>query len=113
MRTVFLGLKELVDKKSATMYEAIKICLREHGLTITSITALGTDGTNSMVGRTNGLVGLLLRDQPRAIDMHCGCHLTALGAKDSFGPDVQFQSIEKLVNKVTSHFSFSTDIFPR
>ena len=111
VKTVFLGLKELRDKKSVTMYQHAKISLNEHRLAIQDVAALGTDGTNSMVGRNNGLVGLMLRENPVALDFHCGAHVTALGAKDSFAPDLQFQEIEKLVNKVRCQWTVGYCIF--
>ncbi|XP_066985911.1 SCAN domain-containing protein 3-like [Macrobrachium rosenbergii] len=73
----------LVPLKNATaenVHKTVKDCLEEDSLDIHKMIGIGTDGANSMVGRTHSLITLLRQDNPEVTLIKCVCHSLHLAA---------------------------------
>ena len=60
----FYRLVPLENATAETVYRNVKDCLEEDNLDILNLIGIGTDGANSMVGRTHSLITLLRQDNP-------------------------------------------------
>ena len=87
INTQYLGIMQVERGTSANIYAALKQCVLEYsGFSwenfMSMIVAIGSDGAATMVGKSKGLYGLLLRDVPSALSVHCMAHRLELSLKD-------------------------------
>ncbi|KAJ8037614.1 hypothetical protein HOLleu_18474 [Holothuria leucospilota] len=74
VKTTFLKVACVDDGKALTLYQTMCKVLQEYKIPIKKITGLGIDGASVMLSDRNGVCGLLHRDNPFAVALHCVCH---------------------------------------
>ncbi|XP_022891228.1 uncharacterized protein LOC111406189 [Olea europaea var. sylvestris] len=62
------------DTCAQSLKDVIDAMFSTHGLSISSLRGRGYDGANNMSGEFNGLKALILRENPRAMYVHCFAH---------------------------------------
>ena len=84
LQTKFLFVRNLLkDSHSAnaiTIHNNIMEGLRSLDIDTEKFASICTDGAAVMVGRKNGLAGLLRKSLPKILTFHCICHKLALAA---------------------------------
>ena len=76
--TLFLSDVFLEKGDGVTIAEAIKKELSDRGVVFSKVMGLGTDGATVMTGQNMGVTGLLLRENPQMLNVHCLAHRVAL-----------------------------------
>ena len=78
VQTSFLALEQLCDGSSNSIVQCLKDIMEKHGLNMSNLAALGSDGASAMVGIHNGVSAQLKREQPTLISVHCVAHRLSL-----------------------------------
>ena len=71
VQTSFLALEQLCDGSSNSIVQCLKDTMVKHGLNMSNLAALGSDGASAMVGIHNGVSAQLKCEQPT---LHCVAH---------------------------------------
>ena len=76
--THYLTNVQVVDGTGQTMAKTVKEELLKRGVNLSKIRGLGADGATAVVGQNRGLTGLLKRENPAIVNVHCIAHRIAL-----------------------------------
>ncbi|MCO5579656.1 hypothetical protein L7F22_033513 [Adiantum nelumboides] len=98
--TKFVKLVEVKDGKAKSMHDSLLGVLKELGLPLHNMTAMGFDGAAAMLGRKTGLISLLKKDVPHVMGIHCIAHREALVVKDACECFGEFKQVDQFANKV-------------
>ena len=80
----FVALKECPNGKAQGITGAITLAMDEKDQNWKDKTAcLGTYGANVMLGQHGGIFGILKKDTPSLISVHCIAHKLELGLQDT------------------------------
>lgn len=101
---VFDEIIGLFPLKSTTTAKDIKHgideILKKMAISPANLTAITTDGAASMVGKRNGLVALMKKDNPKLISLQCIIHQENLLAKSGIAQAKPFaDTVMKIINK--------------
>ena len=92
------------DTKGETVYNTFKEYLSDKGIPLSNIMSAAVDGAPSMVGRYRGFLGLLKKDLPSVVTIHCVIHRQHLVAKNlSNRLHDSLQLVIDAVNKIRSN----------
>lgn len=94
------------NESSLAIYDKIKSCLNNLGLSVEQITAFSADNANVNYGNKNSVFTKLKNDNKYIIKANCNCHVIHNAAK--YGCRKLSFDVETLVNKIYSEFSCST-----
>lgn len=70
----FLGLLEIERATANDLYKSIIEYLRQIGIPLKNLIAIGTDGANNLCGRNHSVYTLLKGDIPNLQLVRCTCH---------------------------------------
>ena len=77
-KTRFITNLSVPDGSGKTIADAISTVLLEYGVPPEKIIALGSDGASVMTGNKKGVTGLMHRQSPHMVNIHCIAHRLAL-----------------------------------
>lgn len=80
-----IGLYGIPSQDAATVVEAIRDALTRCDLSMDKCRGQGFDGAANMSGIYNGVSALILKQQPKAIFVHCAAHCLDLAVHDLTG----------------------------
>ncbi|XP_078608598.1 zinc finger protein 862-like [Branchiostoma floridae x Branchiostoma japonicum] len=72
--TTFLRCEKVADGKADTLYRTMLAILGGYDIPVRKVLGLGIDGAAVMASDINGVTGLLHRDNPYTVAIHCVCH---------------------------------------
>lgn len=78
MKTTFLKCVKVDDGKAMTVHAATKAVLADYHVPDEKVTGLGSDGASAMSSELAGVNGLMKRDNPFCVFVHCVAHRLAL-----------------------------------
>ena len=96
-KTFFLKIVALQDGKSPTIVEAIESWLTQKLLSVNNVSSFGSDGAAAMIA------GVLQRQNPNLLSVHCICHQLALAASQAAA---EITYVKKLKDILSSLFYF-------
>ena len=82
---------------------ALEASLAKAGLSLAQCLAFSSDNASVMTGRHKGVLGILKQENPNIHGMGCGCHLSALAAKEG-GKALQAFNPEDFLIDLYYHF---------
>ena len=103
VKTEFLQDVQIIDGKADTIFHATKNVI-ENKLGIDNLSAFGSDGCNTMIGRKNGVATKIKELKPEVINIHCHNHRLALAAKDSFESIPMFRDLDDTITHVYKYY---------
>jgi hypothetical protein len=77
-KTRFVTNRQVENGTAVTLKAEIMEEMASRGVPVSKLVALGSDGAAAMTGRGKGVTGLLLREQPHLLNVHCVAHRLAL-----------------------------------
>ena len=77
-KTRFLTNVDIPDGTGKILSSVILSVLQEYDVPSEKIIALGSDGASAMTGKINGLTGMMRRQNPHMVNIHCIAHRLAL-----------------------------------
>ena len=83
----FLGFWDVATTDGETLCLKIQEILSQLGINLTMLRAQAYDGASNMRGRYSGVATRIKELEPRAIYIHCYCHLLNLSLQDSCTSD--------------------------
>ena len=102
----FLAMIELKECNADAICNALKKCLKDNGLDLQKLLAIGTDNASVMTGINNGVYAKLKKDIPRLILIRCVCHSLQLAVSHAAAECLP-RNIEFLVRETYNWFSHS------
>ena len=99
---VFLGFFETSKTDSNTLYQLIKDALLRLGLNISGLRGQGYDGGSNMAGKVNGLQQRILRENSKALYIHCVGHQLNLVCQDACNEYTVVSHAISIVNKIVT-----------
>ena len=104
----FVALKECPNGKAQGITEAITLAMDEKDQNWKNKTAcLGTDGASVMVGQHGGVFGILKRDIPSLISVHCIAHNLELGLQDTLKAIPLFREVKEMLQGMWKYYKYS------
>lgn len=100
-------LENAESANAETLYKLVKQKLVELGLDSDKLSGVSTDGASVMVGKREGLVTKLKRDNPSLLAIHCICHRLALACVDTNSDLSYMKEVEGHVTHVWKLFHYS------
>lgn len=82
--TSFLNLIPVVKATGKDLFEALKSCLEQSGLSLTNCIGYASDGASAMVGEHDSVWSRIKAASPNCILIKCICHSLALCIKHAF-----------------------------
>ncbi len=76
--THFAANRDLQNGSGQSIASEIISQVQEWGIPMSQVIGFGTDGANAMVGRKQGATGLLLKENPTLLNIHCVAHRLVL-----------------------------------
>ncbi|XP_078607889.1 zinc finger protein 862-like [Branchiostoma floridae x Branchiostoma japonicum] len=108
VKTRFLQLEQIEGSSNAeNIYQALLSCLEKHGIPVSKVCGLGTDGAAVMVGRQNGVAALLKRENPHAYTTHCSAHRHALAVSQAAANHPYLRRVQNTVGALHTYFARS------
>ena len=111
----FLGVKHVVDTRSASLKTVLDAMFVKYNLSMSRLRGQGYDGASNMRGELHGLKTLVLADNPHAFYVHCFAHQLQLVVvavvKGVLGVGNFFGHINKIVNMVSSSCRYCKDVY--
>ncbi|CAH1245743.1 ZNF862 [Branchiostoma lanceolatum] len=101
--TTFLKCAKVEDGKAATIYQKTLDILQEYNIPLRKVLGLGMDGAAVMSSDLNGVTGLLHRDNPFTVAVHCVCHRLHLAAAQGTNGIPQMKSASLLVDSIYNY----------
>ena len=108
VHTFFLALKELRDGTAPAVTESLKETVSQYGLTTERVAAMGSDGAAVMVGRENGVVARLAKEQPSLVNIHCVAHRLALAVSEAADTVAPVKRFKGFVGSLFTYFHRSS-----
>ena len=104
----FKGLKPCPNAKAPGIMEAINsamtnVCKNWKEKTV----ALGSDGTNVMVGEVGGVYALFKKDIPHLIKVHCIAHRLELAFADTVKAIKELEEAKSMLQSIWKHYHYS------
>ncbi|MCO5556941.1 hypothetical protein L7F22_010496 [Adiantum nelumboides] len=106
--TSFYGMIRTHDSSAQGIYATLMLEMEKANLDITKLTAFGSDGCSTMVGRKKGVATLLKQMNPRLTSIHCVAHRTNLATSDTSKKVPYAKQVDQLINAIANHFSSSS-----
>ncbi|MCO5611068.1 hypothetical protein L7F22_065318 [Adiantum nelumboides] len=106
--TLFYGMIRTHDSSAQGIYATLMLEMEKANLDITKLTAFGSDGCSTMVGRKKGVATLLKQMNPRLTSIHCVAHRTNLATSDTSKKVPYAKQVDQLINAIANHFSSSS-----
>ena len=107
MRNEFLKILELTKSDAKSIFESVKGYFSGNNL-YTKISSLCTDGAPVMCSTLNGLAGLLKRDLPGLVSVHCFAHKINLVSKDILEQFTELKLLNSTIYSLCKLFKKST-----
>ncbi|XP_070550531.1 uncharacterized protein C17orf113-like [Ptychodera flava] len=112
-RTIFIGNYTVLNGTAQTVADKILSVIGDHGIEISKVMGLGSDGAPVMTGRHNS-VGVRLKHQNvYLIRVHCATHRLALAAADASRGVKKVTEYKKTVNNIFNFFKYSATRYHR
>ncbi|XP_035673668.1 zinc finger protein 862-like [Branchiostoma floridae] len=105
--TTFLKCEKVNDGKAPTIYGTTRAVLDNYGIPVRKVLGLGMDGAAVMSSDMNGVTGLLHRDNPFALAVHCVCHRLQLAVSQAAKNIPQIKSTSLLVDSIYNYIMLS------
>lgn len=103
----FLTYKAVIETTGEGLYQIILDVLRDNNLDLQNCRGQGYDNGANMKGKNKGVQARLMRDNPRAFYMPCGCHSLNLVVGDSATSCLESTSFFGTVQRLYVFFSAS------
>lgn len=107
-KTVFAGIIQLSGCSAQDIVDAIVKFYADHGLDLSKMVMLTSDGASVMLGKHKGVTALLKRQIPHLTEQHCVAHREDLGIDDACDDVPLMKEVETLLRTVYSMFSRSS-----
>ncbi|XP_077983943.1 uncharacterized protein C17orf113-like [Glandiceps talaboti] len=112
-RTIFIGNYTVLNGTAETVADKMLEVLGDHGIEISKVMGLGSDGASVMTGRHNGVGVRLKRQNVYLIHVHCVAHRLALAAADASRSVKKITEYKKTVNNIFNFFKYSATRYQR
>ena len=112
--TRFLDMPIVNVGTACNLFDALKLCLSNHGLDFSKCLAFMSDTTNVMKGVRSGVQKLIRNQYPHVFDVGCICHLADLAVKSGMGVlpvDIDQLFVHVLSIPVKGSKNFVTSIY--
>ena len=104
----FAALKECPNGKAQGITEAITLAMDEIDRNWKDRNAcLGTDGATLMVGKNDGVFGILKGDISSLISVHCIAHRLELGLQDTLKAIPLFREVNEMLQGMWKYYKYS------
>ena len=107
-KLAFLQDIQLSNGTAETIYTAMKDHLTEAAIPLDKMTSFASDGPSVMVGKKNGVVALLKRDNPDVINLHCMNHRLQLAVSKAFHSVTMIDNTDELLTALFKYYHYST-----
>lgn len=105
--TTFLDLVELSECNADAIYNALKKCLKTHGLELQKLIVVGTDNASVMTGVNNGVYAKLKAEIPQLLLVRCVCHSLQLAVSHAAKEHLP-RHLDFLIRECYNWFSHSS-----
>jgi hypothetical protein len=103
----FVSYKPVIETTGQGLYESILDFLRESNLDLHNCRGQGYDNGSNMKGKNKGVQARIMKENPRAFYMPCGCHSLNLVVGDSATSCLESTSFFGTVQRIYVFFSAS------
>ena len=112
-----LDMSRYIHADATNIFDCLTQFLKDPGsnglipeIPIANLAATATDGASVMMGKENGVVSRLKRIVPAMVGTHCAAHRLALAVCEAAKSVKWFESMEKSINAIYTHFSRSSTL---
>lgn len=107
-KLAFLQDVQLENGAAQTIYEAMKKHLDSASIPIDKMTSFASDGPAVMVGKKNGVIAHLKRDNDSVIHLHCLNHRLQLAVSKAFNSITIMNNTDELLTGLFKYYHYST-----
>lgn len=108
-KLAFLQDIQVANGTADTVYGSMKSFLNEKpDITMSKLTSFASDGPSVMLGKKNGVVTQLKRDNPAVVTMHCMNHRLQLAVSKSFKSVKTIENTDELLSGLFKYYHYST-----
>ena len=100
----FLEIIPLKKADAETIYSTLIECLKKKNLQVGRIVGLGFDGAATFSGRRTGVQARIKKHTPRALFVHCHCHLLQLAYVQSANKTPGIAHVYRTMTTLWKHF---------
>ena len=100
----FLEIIPLKKADAETIYSTLIECLKKKNLQVGRIVGLGFDGAATFSGRRTGVQARIKKHTPRALFVHCHCHLLQLACVQSANKTPGIAHVYRTLTTLWKHF---------
>ena len=105
--TTFLQCAKIKDGCAATVFQALTDVLKHFEVPYKKVVGLGTDGASVMASDRNGLNGLVKRENPFCIYVHCVCHRLNLAVSQVCKDMPVMKALTKTISAIYNYVQYS------
>lgn len=107
-KLAFLQDFQLPNGSADTIYSSIKSYLIKANLPQNKLTSFASDGPSVMVGKKNGVVTQLVKENPQVIPVHCLNHRLQLAVSKAFASIPEMSNMDELLLAMWKYYHYST-----
>ncbi|CAB3998022.1 zinc finger 862-like [Paramuricea clavata] len=107
IKTSFLKLSVITSGTAPAIVEAVKKILGDFSIPVNKLTGLGIDGASVMASDMNGVLGLLQRENPFLIGIHCINHRLHLAVSKAAKDIKNVNTLSTILSTIYQHVNNS------